>query len=77
MFRYVPVGETKYSSEQGNYVTYGICALSKNGTQIESKAFVPDVSPDLKLVISLSDLYTEKQLDPVHLKCVIEDFLSE
>ena len=36
---------------------------------------LPDISTDFTFVLRLAGLFTEKQLDPIHLLDVLEDFL--
>lgn len=72
-YRYVPVQETVTTEEQEVRVTYGISVR----TVEEEIAFVRDVSTELEEIQALTDLCTEKQLDPLHLPDVIEDFLAD
>ena len=57
-------------------ITYGIRICQKNGSKIITKAAVEDIAPDRKAVSDLCRLMEEEQLDPVHLREVVEDFLS-
>ena len=72
-YRYVPVQQTLKSEDNDDYVTFGISVR----TVEEEIAFVSDVSTELEEVQRLTDLCTEKQLDPIYLLDVVEDFLVE
>ena len=72
-YRYVPVQETLRSDELGTYVTYSLSVR----TVEEEISFVRDVSTNFEDVQHLADLCTERQLDPMHLDDVINDFLIE
>ena len=72
-YRYVPVQETITTEENEVRVTYGISVR----TVEEEIAFVRDVSTELEEIQALTDLCTEKQLAPIQLPDVIEDFLAE
>ncbi len=72
-YRYVPVQETLTSDELGTYVTYSISVQ----TVSEEIAFVRDVSTDYQEIRQLTELCTDKELDPDHLNDVIEDFLAD
>ena len=71
-YRYVPVQETLKTDELGTYVTYGISVR----TVEEEIAFVSDVSTVYEEIERLADMCTAKQLDPVHLGEVVQDFLA-
>ncbi len=60
------------TDECGAYITFGIIACDENGHEITS---VPDVSTSEPLVRSLCDAFTKYQVDPIHLRDVIEDAL--
>ena len=72
-YRYVPVRETLSSDELGTYDTYGISVR----TTEEEISFVRDVSTEFEEIQYLTNVCTEKQLDPEHLSDVLEDFLAE
>ncbi len=72
MFRYLPIKESYYSDELGNYISFGIVVLNVSGSIITT---VPDVSLDEKFVAELCCECTVNQLDPIHLLDVIEDRL--
>ena len=56
------------------HTTYGICALYPDTG--EKCAWIPDVSPDRKLVEFLAQACTDGQLDPIQLLDVVLDSLS-
>ena len=72
-YRYVPVQETLKSEELGTYVTYSLSVR----TIEEEIAFVSDVSTDYEEIEQLAALCTIKELDPIHLEDVIQDFLAD
>ncbi len=72
-YRYVPVQETLTSDELGTYVTYSLSVR----TVEEEITFVSDVSTDYEEIKQLADLCTIKELDPIHLEDVIQDFLAD
>ena len=67
--------ESHWHSDIGYYVSYGIYV----DYTINSKAnhiFISDVSVDYEKVKRLAEHCTVHQLEPCHLKEVIEDFLN-
>ena len=72
-YRYVPVQETLTTDELGTYVTYGISVRAVE----EEIAFVSDVSTDYEEIERLADMCTAKELDPIHLEEVVQDFLAD
>ena len=69
----VPVQETLTSDELGTYVTYSVSVR----TVEEEVAFVRDVSTDYEEIRQLTELCTDKELDPGQINDVIEDFLAD
>lgn len=64
-----------FSPYLGWYRTFGLQVL-RTGEEGEAEVMVlPDVSTDFGFVLRLAGLFTEKQLDPVHLLDVIGDLL--
>lgn len=72
-YRYVPIQETLTTDELGTYVTYSVSVQ----TVSEEIAFIRDVSTDYEDVLRLTELCTEKHLDPLHLPDIIDDFLAD
>ena len=72
-YRYVPVRETLHSDELGTYVTYSLSVR----TIEEEIAFVSDITTDYEEIERLADLCTAKELDPIHLEEVVQDFLAD
>ena len=72
-YNYVPVQETLTTDELGTYVTYGLSVRAVE----EEIAFVSDVSTVYEEIERLADMCTAKQLDPVHLGEVVQDFLAD
>lgn len=72
-YRYTPVQETLSSDELGTRISYGM----RVEVMEEELTFVSDISGDYEEVRHLAELCTAKQLDPVHLPDVLEDFLVE
>ena len=71
MYKYIVVEETLENPEIGTYTSYGLKAMQGD----KEITVVSDVSLDRAFVEGLARMYTEFQLDPVHLFEVIEDAL--
>ena len=71
MFRYVPFESKEIPGTTGVHTLYGIRVLNAQGHEIAS---VSDVSADRLLIDNLCGLCTNRQLSPIHLVDVIEDF---
>ena len=72
-YQYVPVQETLSNDELGTYVTFSLSVR----TVEEEISFVSDITTDYEKIKHLADLCTAKKLDPIQLKDVIEDFISD
>ena len=72
-YQYVPVRETLTSDELGTYATYSMSVR----TVEEEIAFVSDITTDYEEIERLADLCTAKELDPLHLEDVVQDFLAD
>lgn len=72
-YRYIPIRETLSSDELGTYITYSLSVR----TLEEEITFVSDVTTDFEEIERLADLCTLKELDPIHLKEIIQDFLAD
>ena len=73
MFQYLPIENEAFSPYLGPYRTFGLRVL-RTGEEREVMV-LPDVSTDFAFVLRLAGLFTEKQLDPLHLVDVLEDML--
>lgn len=71
MFQYLPIENEAFSPCLGPYRTFGLRVLRSG----EELMILPDVSTDFAFVLRLAGLFTQKQLDPLHLADVLEDML--
>ena len=72
MFLYLPIKESFFSSELGNYISYGISVIDSVGNEIKR---VSDVSLNESFVSELCEKCTTQNLDAIHLFDIIEDNL--
>lgn len=75
MFQYLPIENKVFSPYLGWYRTFGLRVLRTGGKGEEEVMVLPDVSTDFGFVLRMAGLFTEKQLDPVHLLDVIGDLI--
>ena len=73
MFQYLPIQNELFSPEIGQYRAFGLRVLRVRDEQDEEVMLLPDVSTDFAFTLRLASLFTERQLDPVHLLDVIVD----
>ena len=73
MFQYLPIQNELFSPEIGQYRAFGLRVLQVRDEQDEEVMILPDVSTDFAFTLRLASLFTERQLDPVHLLDVIVD----
>lgn len=74
MFLYFPVEQLLFSPSLGCYRSFGLAAGGWDAPQGKRcLALVQDVSTQESFVAGLARRCTEEQLEPVHLKNVIED----
>lgn len=73
MFQYLPVEMALHSPYFDCGRTFGLRVLRVENSQDEEVMLLPDVSTDFSFVLHLADIFTRKQLDPIHLLDVIED----
>lgn len=71
MVGYFPFREELYSEELGRYESYGIRVVRHGRVVLR----LSDVSTEAARVISLCRRCTKGQLDPIHLRDVLEDVL--
>lgn len=77
MYVYCCCTERRISSEIGSYYSFGLTVQSlncKDGTT-KNITSLPDISLNRTFVEQLATLYTDLQLDPVHLMDAVEDAL--
>lgn len=75
MFQYLPIENEIISPYLGNYQTFGL-RVCRIDTYIDEEIMcLPDISTDYFFVLRLAELFTRKQLDPLHLLEVLEDLL--
>lgn len=72
MLRYVPRPEAVRSVDGEHYISYSIVILDEAGREI---AHVSDVSTRKAAVAELCSACERCQIDPIHLRDVIEDRL--
>lgn len=75
MVQYLPVENRVFSPDTGWYRTFGLRALRTDEGRDLELMILPDISTDYIFVLRLAGLFTGKQLDPIHLLDVLEDFL--
>ena len=75
MFQYLTIENKVFSPYIGWYRTFGLRILRVWDEMDEEIMILPDVSTDFAFTLRLARLFTQKQLDPLHLLDVIEDML--
>lgn len=75
MFQYLPIQNKLYSPEIGAYQSFGLRVLRVQEGKDEEIMIIPDISTDFSFTLRLASLFTEKQLDPIHLLDVIVDMI--
>ena len=75
MFLYLPIETELDSPYLGHCRTFGLRVLRAENDQEKEVMLLPDISTDFSFVLRLAELFTRKQLDPIHLLDVIEDSL--
>ncbi len=76
MFRYLPIEEQLSTPDLGRYRSFGIAAFQVLEGRWEKKAFASDVSADEVFVSRLAQRCTQAQLNPIHLRDVVEDTIG-
>lgn len=77
MTNYVVIKKSAKISEQLGNRLYGICACSFAGGVLEIQNCVYDVSDDLAWLKALSDKLNRCDVDPIHLRDIIDDELYD
>lgn len=75
MYQYLPIQNELFSPEIGTYATFGLRVLRTQNGEDKELMILPDVSTDFSFTLRLASLFTEKQLDPLHLLDVLYDFI--
>lgn len=75
MFRYLPIENEVFSPYLGRYRTFGLRVLRSGEEGEEEVMILPDISTDFAFALRLAELFTAKQLDPIHLLDIIEGML--
>ena len=73
MIRYRPFIEERQDADLGAYLSFGIRAIDEQGNIVKE---IHDVSTRLAFAASLCKRCTINELDPIHLKDVIEDSIG-
>lgn len=73
-FLYLPVEQTLFTEELGAYRSFGLHVLRDFDGSNQEITFFQDVSTDRALIEQLSVLLNKLQLDPIHIRDIIEDF---
>lgn len=76
MYRYEVIKEERYNEHIGHYTAYGILALVLEAETWRPVAQCSDVSTERKVVEQLARLCERVGLEPIHLSCVVQDFLE-
>ena len=71
MYQYILVEEHATDPDIGQFITYGI-ELRRNGELLEAEH---DVDTDRRLVACIAALCAAEQVEPVHLRDVIRNFI--
>lgn len=75
MFQYLPIENEMRSPYLGSYQTFGLQICRIDPCIDEEIMRIPDISANYIFVLRLAELFTRKQLDPLHLLDVLEDLL--
>lgn len=75
MYQYLPIQNEIFSPEIGKYHTFGLRVLRTEDGEDREIMIFPDVSTDFSFTLRLASLFTEKQLDPLHLLDALYDFI--
>ena len=73
MIKYYAIRKEKETPAQEMRNTYGICACVIDGGFIDVIECVEDVSKDMVWVTALADKLNQYDVDPIHLKDIVED----
>lgn len=74
---YFPYESIGRLPEIGKYITYGIRGMRKRSHGWACEVDIEDISTDGHFVRCLAETCTRMELDPIHLRDVIEDVLEE
>ena len=73
-YRYVIVSSTYYDEDKSR-TAFGIAAIIQNDEYLIVVEEYSDLSDRIELVKNLVDVCNESELDPIHLRGVVEDFM--
>ena len=73
-YRYVIVSSTYYDEDKSR-TAFGIAVIIQNDEYLTVVEEYSDLSDRIELVKNLVNVCNELELDPIHLKGVIEDFM--
>lgn len=76
MYRYLSVKEVCHSQEVPEYISFGIRALQRRDSTWAEVLQISDVSVLCEEVNALARQCTAAQLEPVHLRAVVADFIG-
>lgn len=75
MYKYCVIAETAYLDDIGTYSTFGLAVYRRVNTTWQQLCSVSDVSTSESIVAEMAARYTAAQLDPTHLRDLLEDEL--
>ena len=73
-YKYVIVSSTYYDEDKFR-TAFGIAAIIQNDEYLTVVEEYSDLSDRIELVKNLVNVCNESELDPIHLKGVVEDFM--
>jgi len=73
-YKYVIVSSTYYDEDLSR-TAFGIATIIKNDEYLAVVEEYSDLSDSIELVKNLVKICNDSELDPVHLKGVVEDFM--
>ena len=73
-YKYVIVSSTYYDEDKSR-TSFGIAAIIQNDEYLTVVEEYSDLSDRIELVKNLVNVCNESELDPIHLKGVVEDFM--
>ena len=76
MYKYIVV-QSEYKSGNKSLIEYGIALIEEYDETFAILDVIPNVSLDAAEIKNLVKLCNQAQLDPIHLKDVIDDFLAD
>lgn len=74
-YRYIVVQST-YQGDNNTRIGFGIAVVTEYDGVTTVLNSVSDLSPDVQLVEGLVERCNSQELDPIHLKDIVTDFLA-